>query len=293
MSDITDNTLTNIKNLQEMEQSLYANLEHQLGSSHPPSIADQKKLVKRINDMSNMRAALFDNLQEVYADSQTQVASTRTGLVNELTAVKVVEEELNNSKTQLNSIKREKQDALRMVEINTYYGKRYQAHTDIVKIIIIACLPILLFIILNKKGLLSSNITNILIGIVIVILIIILWYRIGDLMFRDNMNYDQYNYPFDPKDVNIDTTTDSSSITSLPKPIDLSIECVGDECCPSDNMRYDKASNICVIDTDATKTSSDAAIMTKETFALLDDNTKLKGGTNIQPYSEENSFVKI
>ena len=45
---------------------------------------------------------------------------------------------------------------LKLVEINTYYGKSYNAHVDVMKTIVFTCLPILILAIFineyNGKG---------------------------------------------------------------------------------------------------------------------------------------------
>ena len=83
-----------------------------------------------------MRSTLFNNLTSLYSTNQYRVAETRNDLVDELTTIKVIEGELNNSKAQMNALNKQKNNKLRMVEINTYFGKRYEAQTNIIKVII-------------------------------------------------------------------------------------------------------------------------------------------------------------
>ena len=310
MNERTQSTIKNINNLQSLEKDLYSSIENAASSSNPPSIEQQEQSIKRINELSGMRGTLFGNLKDMYSMNQFQVAQTRNDLVDELTTVKVIEGELNNSKQIMNSLKKEKQDKLRMVEINTYYGQRYEAHINIIKFIIMVCIPILIITVLNKKNFISSNISNISMSIVIGIASIILWYKIYDLMFRDNMNYAQYQWKFDPTKVDLSGT---ANVVNLPQALDLGIQCIGDACCPEDNMTYNNDKNICVLKASANATSdsvnatsdstngnttynnvSDTVIMTKEAFTSWDSSIKLKGGIHIEPYDENgNNFVKI
>ena len=291
MNERTKTTIKNIKDLQELEKSLYASLENSASSSNPPSLEQQEQSINRINELSNMRATLFNNLNDSYSMNQYQVAQTRNDLVDELTTIKVIEGELNNSKKQMNALKREKIDKLRMVEINTYYGKRYEAHADLMKIIIFTCIPILIITLLNKKNIISSNISNILMAIIIVIFIIIMWYRVADILFRDNMNFDHIKFPFDPENVDLDNS-DANNVEYLPPEFDPTIECVGETCCTGEGMVYDSEKNICVFQKESN--NSDTSMMTKEAFSALDGSVKLKGGTNIQPFSESSdNYVKI
>ena len=40
---------------------------------------------------------------------------------------------------------------MRITEINTYYGKRYRAHSNLIKLIILFVVPIIILAILAKK----------------------------------------------------------------------------------------------------------------------------------------------
>jgi hypothetical protein len=293
MNQSTDTTISNIKNLQEMERNLYAGIENAASLSNPPSLEEQEQVINRINDLSNMRSTLFNNLTNLYSTNQYRVAETRNDLVDELTTIKVIEGELNNSKSQLNALNKQKNNKLRMVEINTYFGKRYEAQTSIIKVIIITCIPILLITLLNKKNILTDNIANILIAVIIVVFIIIMWFKIGDLVFRDNMDFDRIKFPFNPDDVDIDSNG-TGNIINLPDPTNLEIECIGEACCTDPSMVFDISSNACVIQSDGT-TNTDTEQLTKEAFSTCDTCIPLKGGTNISAWRGGNveNYAKI
>jgi hypothetical protein len=291
MKERTSSTIKNIKDLQDLEKTLYSSIENSASSPSPPSLQEQEQAIRRINELSKMRGTLFGSLQDSYMMNQYQVAQTRNDLVDELTSVKVIEGELNNSKHQMNALKQEKINKLRMVEINTYYGKRYESHTDLMKIIIITCVPILLITILSKKNIIPQNIANILLAVIVVIFIIIIWNRTRDILFRDNMDYDQYEFPFDPQNVDLDSG-DSSNIVYLPQELDMGIQCVGDACCTGTNMVYDKTNNVCTLQNNKNKTSDtsdDTAAMTKEAFSSWNSTIKLQKNKNIIPFNDNDS----
>ena len=107
-----------------------------------------------------MRIALFKNLTNMYGNMQNNVANSRTDLVDQMTLVGVVEEELDSAKSNLHRLTDAKNNKVRMSEINTYYGKRYSAHTGVMKILIMICIPLLILAILRKKNLVPRNIAN-------------------------------------------------------------------------------------------------------------------------------------
>ena len=188
----------------------------------------------------------------IYANVQRDVSETRSDLVDQLTVVGVVEDELGNARTNLEALAGAKNNKYRMSEINTYYGKQYHAHTGVMKMIILICVPLL-----GKKGFISDNITRPLALIVIIVGGYFLMTRVWDLWWRDNMNYDEYNWDFDPKNIDptvieydrqeFDGTSTSNNITNDLHSLasDLGIECIGPNCCGK-GMKYDQKLNKCV-----------------------------------------------
>jgi uncharacterized membrane-anchored protein YhcB (DUF1043 family) len=221
--------------------------------------AYSQQLMDQIHRLANERAELFKTLLNIYANVQRDVAETRSDLVDQLTVVEVVEQELTNARSNLNALSGAKNNKNRMALINTYYGKRYQAHTGIMKMIIMICVPLLILAIVGKKGFIGDNITRPLALIVIIVGGFFLFQRIWDLSSRDNMNYDEYNWDFEPDSVKstmlqydkkqLDKSDIGDRISSDLHTLasDLGVECIGPNCC-SKGMRYDQEQNRCVED---------------------------------------------
>ena len=194
-------TLQSIQELQQLEKQLYTNLEKSSANPSDNNLVEQEQVIKRINELSNTRIQLFNSLRNVYQDSQQNVNKLRSELADKMIVSKVMEEQLNGLKSNMNAIKDDKNNKLRMVEINTYFGKRYQAHTGIMKNIIAVCLALLLINVLTKRGRISLNISNVLIKIILIVGGFYIIRQGSDLLRRDNMNYDEYdwNKGFQPK----------------------------------------------------------------------------------------------
>tara|TARA_Y100000766_G_C18406225_1_gene365104 strand:- start:3 stop:548 length:546 start_codon:yes stop_codon:yes gene_type:complete len=142
-----------------------------------------------------------------------------------------------------------------MVEINTYYSKKYKAYGDLMKVIIMICIPILILSILSNKNIIPSSIAR---GVSIFIILIASVYIITqmyDLYIRNNMNYDEYDFSFDAKQQLKEDTGHGKNITQVlkdelkdiidPAKKKFNIGCIGSECCSND-MIYDKQINRCV-----------------------------------------------
>lgn len=219
--------------------------------------AYSEQLMDQIHRLANERAELFKTLLNIYANVQRDVSETRSDLVDQLTVVGVVEQELTNARSNLGSLDGAKNNKNRMALINTYYGKRYQAHTGIMKMIIMICVPLLILAILGKRGTIGNNITRPLALIVIIVGGFFLFRRVWDLSSRDNMNYDEYNWSFDPDDVeptvyqydkeHLDKSDIGDHISSDLHALasDLGVECIGPNCC-SKGMKYDHEQKRCV-----------------------------------------------
>jgi hypothetical protein len=280
-----DQIIDNIKSLQTTEMKLYDSLESKSLNS------DQKQqIIDKINEISQMRINLYANLKDSYSYYQQDVSESRNTMNDQMVSVDVIENELNDSKRRLNLLEDQKNNKIRLVEINTYYGKQYNAHKQIMQIIVFICIPVLILTALASKGILPPKITAILTGIIIIIGIYIIGAKIIDLSNRDNLNFDEYNWYFDkeaaPTNSSETTTTTSSS------PWETSAAtCVGAECC-YDNSTYDEAQNKCIptVKYNANQSTSEAEVEA-EAFGVLSQyasaanfpQTRLQG--NIMSYN--------
>ena len=228
--------LNNISQLQTQEKDLYASLDN-------VSLTTEQKqqIINRINEISQMRMNLYAGMKDMYSYYQQNVSASRSTLGQSMAAVDVLENELNQSKIKMNLIEDQKYNKLRLVEINTYFGKRYNAHSKLMKTIVIICIPIIILAILANKGILPSNIYKLLIAIILVIGGLLIGLQLIDISNRDDMNWDEYNWYFDKNNAPSDSTegTPSNPWGSM------SATCVGSACC-YDGSTYDSEKNICV-----------------------------------------------
>ena len=165
-----------------------------------------------------------------------------------MVSVDVIENELNDSKRRLNLLEEQKNNKIRLVEINAYYGKQYNAHKEIMQIIVIMCIPILFLNILANKGVIPSKL-NILINIIIIVFgLTIIGYNIIDITNRSNMNFDEYSWYFNKANAPALTpiTSDMETTDSNLDPWGIpTFTCIGAECC-NDNSTYDETQNKCI-----------------------------------------------
>ena len=233
--------LESIQGLQQLEKQLYTNLVNSSANPSKNKIVEQDQIIKRINDLSSTRIQLFGFLRNLYQNSQENVNKLRKDLADKMIVAKVMEEQLNMLKSSINASIDDRNNKLRMVEINTYYGKRYQAHTSLMKLVIVMCLSVLFISILTKRQFLPSNISYFLIIIILVIGSILILRRIADLVSRDNMNYDEYNWKFHPKD-NKNLDYNINPLEDVDSDVDLNFWSICGE-----GTIYDNSKNQCIV----------------------------------------------
>jgi hypothetical protein len=231
--------MANIMNLQNIEKQLFDQLTQE---SDPERRA---QLVVQINQISKARADLYANMNDFAGVMQTANAETRNAVRQQYVAAQVVESQMNNAKTMLASLKEDKSNKLRLVEINNYYGRKYEHQTDIMKIVIITCAPILVISILLKKGFIPETISTGLIVVIIVVGIIAVARKLMDLNRRNNMNFDQYDMPFNPYAVSV-SKTENTNLADLSK-TSLYSSCVGASCCDGVKTVWNPATAMCIV----------------------------------------------
>jgi hypothetical protein len=270
--------ITNIKQLQTTEMQLYTSLDDQ--NLDPTK---RTNIINQINEIGQTRATLYNSLKNMASSYQQNVSTSQDTIQQQMFALDIVENELNEAKLRTQQLENEKYNKLRLVEINTYYGKRFDAHKEIVKIIVYVCIFMLITIILGKKEILPRNIYIVLNGMIIVIGIIVIGKKMIDLSNRDNMNFDEYDWYFDKTKAPSDTT-DSSSSNPWAMP---TVACVGEMCCASNpGVTYDAVQNICVLNT---STTLDTSEMATDTTTTTTDTTS---STSATTESFTNPFIR-
>ena len=124
LPNVQENTtqiLNDIQSLQSIEQQLFNSLEENTGLTTD----QQKKMIEKINNISSMRVNLYKTLNGVNSFFQSSLANSKGTLTEQTAAIDIVEKELNTSKKRLKILEEERNNKIRLVEINDYYGQKY------------------------------------------------------------------------------------------------------------------------------------------------------------------------
>ena len=278
--DRNEQTLTNIQKLQSLEQNLFNSLAAGVSNGTLNS-TDKDSIINQINQLSQMRSNLYTFLNNNSLNTVQHLAASNNLLSQQAQTVIIVENELNDAKNQLLGMQKDKYSKLRMVQINTYYGDRYSDHSSMMKSIVIICAVIILITILFNKGFLPSQLYYLMLIIIVVVSVVVLWYKYVMLISHDRMNYDEYDWGFNPDTApKYDTSNPSGSTNPWASATAPSLTCVGSSCC-NDGMTYDVQNNVCVV---ASNSASSAAPADSDTVdSITADSTEAM--SNYAPYN--------
>lgn len=195
-----DTQFTNIAELQDIQKQLFTDLEKLAGSPDisKPDIQQQiNDKFAQIDNLTKLRTNIFETIKANYGITQSDYNIQRRSYAQQLVALNIIENDLTNTSNQLKKSMTIRDNAERMVGVNNYYTRRYEAHADIMKHIIFYCGIIILAIFLMKMGVVTDEIASLIIIIALCFGIIIVGKKVYDLSRRNNIDYDKYNFPFD------------------------------------------------------------------------------------------------
>ena len=222
----------------------------------------RKQLVQQVKQLSEDRIQLYRALGKEYVVMQTAVDESKDDLIAQKTVQGVMDKELSNIEMRMDDLVQEKRRKMKMVEIDTYYGKRYQAYTELMQIVAYTCIPVLIVVILFRMQFLNPQMRSLLLILVFIVGGYFLIRKGMDIWYRDNMNWDEYRFvgsgekqggetvwEYDKKqwdkfrkDHHLSDMTDA--VTDL-----LGVACYDEGCCshPGGKVKWDKRKKECVL----------------------------------------------
>ena len=202
-SDFTTNLerqFANIAELQNVQTKLFTDLEKLAGSPDIALPSIQAQITDKflqIDNLTKLRTNIFETIKANYGITQSDYNIQRKSYAQQLVALSIIENDLLNTSNQLRTSLSIRDNAERMVGVNNYYTRRYEAHASIMKNIVFYCGIIILVIFLMRMGVVTDEIASLVIIIALCFGIIIIGKKVYDLSRRNNIDYDKYNFPFD------------------------------------------------------------------------------------------------
>ena len=147
-----------------------------------------------------------------------------------------------------NKIAQQNTEKERKIEINTYYDKAYKEYSNILIVIIFACIILVPIFIVNKNSMLPNNITNIMVVVIIFITTCYIIYKLIDIYMRDSKDFDKIQIPYDREAAVLEKSGEITKKKNLFSTIGRT--CIGQDCCPgsiSGGLVFDPLINRCVL----------------------------------------------
>lgn len=216
MSEANTNKNSLISELYNIETNLLDFTEYISDSNL--ELNKKNKFTNQIKGLMDIRSKLSDtlstknkNLNNII-DYSTNVADSQQDVTT------ILDEEIEEKQKNFNILKNEKNNNIRMTEINNYYAKKHNAQSNVMKTLLISCILVLLLTFIKKKELLPNNLVAILIGIIIFFGGLRISLLTLDIARRDNMNFDKYKWDFTPLPIPnpFPTSSEVDSISESP-----------------------------------------------------------------------------
>lgn len=219
------NILNQITNIRNTESALYNNAHKYPGKT--------KQIVDEINRLAMNRDQLFKSIQ----DQSTIFQKITPEITQEDKFVNEIDSEL--SKIKYKKKKTDLANINRATEINDYYNERSLAYISLFKTILMFFIPLFITAALIKYNIFPTSLGKTLMVIIVIIMIIFSYNKYMDILARDNMNFNDYDFDtiYDDNLNNLGKTTGY-----LPK------MCVDQACCAKGTI-YDEDLGQCRLPT--------------------------------------------
>jgi hypothetical protein len=243
--------MNEISDLQKTEEQLYKVLTRNaeniaLGKTSSMTDAEINAITSQINSLTASRVKLYNALSTYYKHDVVLEKSVQKTIEQQTETLKILERELNKSKENLAKIQDDKYNQLKMIEINSYFSKQYDAHIKLMRLITIVGLCMLATLSLNyipPLKVASRPLFNIvlLVGIILIIKVIF------DMYLRRNDEYDEYTWFMAPTtDAGVDLANAPPSTFLDVSGVDVPF-CYGSSCCSTGTM-WDDETYSCILD---------------------------------------------
>ena len=226
--------------MQNIERELFSSLE----TNFNLTTQQQEQIIIKINSISQIRINLYQTLGQLNSIYKNALTDSQGSLKEQTIAIGIVENQLNETKQKLQALESEKNNKIRLIEINDYYGEKYSEHSSLMKYIIFMLIPIIIISLLFNKGLLPKSIFYLLLVIIVIIGSVFIVYTLLSIWTRDNMNYQAYLWSFNVKNAPSVAKNNGTSSDPWASRNAQNGTCIGSNCC-SPGMTYNNSSNQC------------------------------------------------
>jgi len=190
---------------------------------------EQARLANNLILIQDTRTSLINALSSINAYYSQNLTGSSHTLEQQTNAVAIMDKEMRQAKKRLAYINEQKENKLRVVEINQYYSASYAEWTYLVKVLIITIVAFAIVINITTyfPGL-PYGVYSILMFTISVVSLYYIFITIISIYSRDTMVYDEYNWNFNINSApQMDPNASFKNSFALPS----MMSCIGENCC--------------------------------------------------------------
>ena len=152
--------------------------------------------VTKLQNIRNEQEEIYELLKSINQTLYSNFVSAKTLNDHQNSLATKLSDYKGDIENDISALEGETDHKVRLSKINKYYGDKYDAHSQLVKLIIKILIPFIVLAVLKNKGFLPEDAFNALILVIIVIGGILFFKKYKDVVSRDNMNYQEYDWRF-------------------------------------------------------------------------------------------------
>jgi hypothetical protein len=191
------------------------------------TLQEREYLLKARSALVTLLASTYGTVKEAgqVFDSEALYEAQRT-------AIDFIKTEKIRAKNNADALKQDNLNKRRMAQINTYYTRNYEANTEVMKNIIFVSIALIILAVLRNKELIPSSIATL--GVIFVLTLggIVIGKQVIDIMWRDDHDFDKYNWAFNEDELNrkqlLQQNADPSNLSEMGMGM---APCYGPGCC--------------------------------------------------------------
>lgn len=159
-------------------------------------VNEQPILTSRLNEIKNEQGEIYKLLQNYNENLYANFVSAKTINDHQNSLADKLNKYKENIESDIQNLEDETNHNIRLSKINKYFGDKYEAHSQLIKLLIFILIPVIILAVLKNKEFLPPDAFNALMLVIIVIGGIKFFKKYKDVVSRDNMNYQEYDWQF-------------------------------------------------------------------------------------------------
>lgn len=132
----------------------------------------------------------------------------------------------------------------RVTQFNVYQEKKYGSYLEVLQYFTIYCVILLILAILRKRMILSYGFVNLLTMILVVVGGAHLYLKIANINNRNNMNFDEFDWSFNPDNQSDPNRLDTNLHEESTKG---GATCVEEACCDTKVTKWCESTGLCIL----------------------------------------------